>query len=164
MVCDCWFGKYILLLIHHEGRSETDSILRGGPIVYFQNLSLSVYLNLSLSVSHNLVQRDLNYLEILQKIIVPPYWLHYVNEIWWARARECSGCFGKAFVLQKAGEKPYKNSGTYHISEVFRGLWSRVYFSILSRIWDNYCSWRRKWKPIPVCMPGKFHGWRSLIG
>jgi len=23
---------------------------------------------------------------------------------------------------------------------------------------------RRKWQPAPVLMPGKFHGWRSLVG
>ena len=26
-----------------------------------------------------------------------------------------------------------------------------------------YC-WRRKWQPTPVLLPGKSHGWRSLIG
>ena len=24
--------------------------------------------------------------------------------------------------------------------------------------------WRRKWKPTPVLLPGKSHGWRSLVG
>ena len=24
--------------------------------------------------------------------------------------------------------------------------------------------WRRKWHPTPVLLPGKFHGWRSLVG
>ena len=24
--------------------------------------------------------------------------------------------------------------------------------------------WRRKWQPIPVLLPGKFHGWRRLVG
>ena len=24
--------------------------------------------------------------------------------------------------------------------------------------------WRRKWQPTPVSLPGKFHGWRSLVG
>ena len=23
--------------------------------------------------------------------------------------------------------------------------------------------WRRKWQPTPVFLPGKFHGWRSLV-
>ena len=25
-------------------------------------------------------------------------------------------------------------------------------------------TWRRKWQPTPVLLPGKSHGWRSLIG
>ena len=25
-------------------------------------------------------------------------------------------------------------------------------------------SWRRKWQPTPVLLPGKFHGWGSLVG
>ena len=24
--------------------------------------------------------------------------------------------------------------------------------------------WRRKWQPTPVCLPGKFHGQRNLVG
>ena len=24
--------------------------------------------------------------------------------------------------------------------------------------------WRSKWQPTPVLLPGKFHGWRSLVG
>ena len=24
--------------------------------------------------------------------------------------------------------------------------------------------WRRKWQPTPVLLPGKAHGWRSLVG
>ena len=25
-------------------------------------------------------------------------------------------------------------------------------------------SWRRKWQPTPVFLPGESHGWRSLVG
>ena len=25
-------------------------------------------------------------------------------------------------------------------------------------------SWKRKWQPTPVLLPGKSHGWRSLVG
>ena len=28
--------------------------------------------------------------------------------------------------------------------------------------WEDL--WRRKWQPTPVLLPGKFHGWRSLVG
>ena len=26
------------------------------------------------------------------------------------------------------------------------------------------CDWRRQWQPTPVLLPGKSHGWRSLVG
>ena len=26
------------------------------------------------------------------------------------------------------------------------------------------CHWRRQWQPTPVLLPGKSHGWRSLVG
>ena len=29
-------------------------------------------------------------------------------------------------------------------------------------VWRGH--WRRKWQPTPVLVPGKFHGWRSLVG
>ena len=30
--------------------------------------------------------------------------------------------------------------------------------------WVGKLSWRRKWQPTPVLLPGKSHGWRSLVG
>ena len=30
-------------------------------------------------------------------------------------------------------------------------------------IFSNILSWRRKWQPTPVLLPGKFHGQRSLV-
>ena len=30
--------------------------------------------------------------------------------------------------------------------------------------WDRKIPWRRKWWPIPVFLPGRFHGQRSLVG
>ena len=30
--------------------------------------------------------------------------------------------------------------------------------------WVGKIPWRRKWQPTPVLLPGKFHGWRNLIG
>ena len=30
--------------------------------------------------------------------------------------------------------------------------------------WVGKIPWRRKWKPTPVLLPGKSHGWRSLAG
>ena len=31
-------------------------------------------------------------------------------------------------------------------------------------LWVGKISWRRKWQPIPVFLPGKSHGQRSLVG
>ena len=28
----------------------------------------------------------------------------------------------------------------------------------------TFLHWRRKWQPTPVLLPGKSHGWRSLVG
>ena len=30
--------------------------------------------------------------------------------------------------------------------------------------WVRKIPWRKKWQPSPVLLPGKFHGWRSLVG
>ena len=30
--------------------------------------------------------------------------------------------------------------------------------------WVRKIPWRRKWQPTPVLLPGKFRGWRSLVG
>ena len=30
--------------------------------------------------------------------------------------------------------------------------------------WVGKIPWRRKWQATPVLLPGKFHGWRSLVG
>ena len=30
--------------------------------------------------------------------------------------------------------------------------------------WVGKIPWRRKWQPTPVFLPGKFHGWKSLMG
>ena len=27
----------------------------------------------------------------------------------------------------------------------------------------SWIGWRRKWQPTPVLLPGKYHGWRSLV-
>ena len=30
--------------------------------------------------------------------------------------------------------------------------------------WIGNISWRRKWQPTPVFLPGKSHGWWNLVG
>ena len=37
-----------------------------------------------------------------------------------------------------------------------------VYNTVLYYLYTTY--WRRKWQPTPVLLPGKSHGWRSMLG
>ena len=41
-----------------------------------------------------------------------------------------------------------------------------TYLNIVKAIYDKPTAniWRRKWQPIPVFLPGEFHGQRSLAG
>ena len=41
-------------------------------------------------------------------------------------------------------------------------FWSESFVRTL--IWGKHSQWRRKWQPIPVLLPGKFHELRSLMG
>ena len=61
-----------------------------------------------------------------------------------------------------------------------RTSWARTYVAVLTKLlaqmvkpamretgfnpWLGKIPWRRRWQPTPVLMPGKFHGWRSLVG
>ena len=45
-------------------------------------------------------------------------------------------------------------------------LYISITLNFKENIWyvlNNKC-WRRQWHPIPVLLPGKSHGWRSLVG
>ena len=39
-------------------------------------------------------------------------------------------------------------------------LFLHPYFLLLSSLFH----WRRQWHPTPVLLPGKSHGWKSLVG
>ena len=39
-----------------------------------------------------------------------------------------------------------------------------IIITLKSRQILYWCSWRRQWHPTPVLLPGKSHGWRSLVG
>ena len=50
-------------------------------------------------------------------------------------------------------------------------LWRNLYRDIYDSFIHNYQNlqhlrypWRRQWHPTPVLLPGKSHGWRSLVG
>jgi len=47
-----------------------------------------------------------------------------------------------------------KYSGPFHVN----------CFLLTFNLWVRKISWRRAWQPIPVLLPGKSHGQRSLVG
>ena len=53
-----------------------------------------------------------------------------------------------------------------HFSYITINLISCIIFKFMST-WSGTTmstSWRRQWHPTPVLLPGKSHGWRSLVG
>ena len=40
----------------------------------------------------------------------------------------------------------------------------KVLFGPSKILLPQSCTWRRQWHPTPVLLPGKSHGWRSLVG
>ena len=52
------------------------------------------------------------------------------------------------------------------VCEYTTSHWIIHFNSVNSTVCELYCSlpWRRKWEPIPIFLPGKFHGQRSLVG
>ena len=40
----------------------------------------------------------------------------------------------------------------------------RLYIMLMYIMYFLYPLWRRQWQPTPVLLPGKSHGWRSLVG
>ena len=59
--------------------------------------------------------------------------------------------FSKESALRITWPKYWRSSFSISPSNEYSGL-------ITFRIW------RRKWQPTPVLLPGKFHGWRTLVG
>ena len=47
---------------------------------------------------------------------------------------------------------------------VYSHLLPCLVFTLLGLQHVLISSWRRKWQPTPVLLPGKSHGWRSMVG
>ena len=84
---------------------------------------------------------------------------------------------GRLFSLEMHGNR--ENGNTLLLSKIhqnyFQGCWhkgseKRLLRSKMARglkgqfILSRGCHWRRQWHPTPVLLPGKSHGWRSLVG
>ena len=52
----------------------------------------------------------------------------------------------------------------FHFSSFW--AWSASHFWVDAMLFREQLGsgWRRKWHPTPVLLPGKSHGWRSLVG
>ena len=65
-------------------------------------------------------------------------------------------------------EPPRTPTTPFHLSRSSQNIWlgSLCYIAasheFLFNTWQCIC-WRRQWHPTPVLLPGKSHGWRSLL-
>ena len=78
--------------------------------------------------------------------------LAYRFTCWWiSRLLPCPGCY-KQCCNEHWGTRVSFNSG-------FLSVYAQQWIC-----WVIRRSWRRQWQPTPVLLPGKSHGWRSLVG
>ena len=69
------------------------------------------------------------------------------------------------------GHTAQSSSAQFHFCITVFGLgmgpwpnvrWRSAFWELLGE--DTSLHWRRQWHPTPVLLPGKSHGWRSLVG
>ena len=63
---------------------------------------------------------------------------------------------------------PHTKSQTYYLIRCMQTMnsWMKILMKDIKQNISHLLEkqWRRKWHPTPVLLPGKFHGWRSLVG
>ena len=62
-------------------------------------------------------------------------------------------------------KKPWMSIAFYPFNECLvkaKTPCGNKWFKVINVVYRQ--EWRRKWQPTPVLLPGKFHGWRSLVG
>ena len=79
-------------------------------------------------------------------------------------------CLKPSVTLQACGVKPillhlsaHPHLKILHLMYVQGPFFIYVYIPRFN-LWVGKISWRRKWQPPPVLLPGKSHGRRSLVG
>ena len=85
----------------------------------------------------------------------------------WNNAAIASGILRISINDWKLGERHGIDVFAYLITESPVAQWYRICLPmqetrVRSLSWED--SWRRKWQPDPVVLPGKSHGQRSLVG
>ena len=86
--------------------------------------------------------------------------------------KDCTVCFGFCYVCYLQVGMCSTVCKLYIMTVFHSGFpwWLRGYSVCLQcerpgfDPWVGKIPWRRKWQPTPVFLPGKFHGWRSLVG
>ena len=74
----------------------------------------------------------------------------WVNSAWGGQRTGVSA-LASFFPRKSQGWSPIKNIKAEYFQSIFFFLTSQAI-------------WRRKWQSTPIFLPGKFHGWRSLVG
>ena len=99
---------------------------------------------------------------------------HYCQDCYieWARRRQRASlhCLGKL-------GKYHMGEGEDRIMQLLLGFWAspmaqqwriclkfRRHRRCMFNSWIEKIPWRRKWQPIPVFLPGKSHGQKSMVG
>ena len=76
-------------------------------------------------------------------------------------SRDLRGCSRPRSILQPTLTLNF----SYNLANNTSWLFSCASHLILTTtLWERYYYWRRQWHPTPVLLPGKSHGWRSLVG
>ena len=71
---------------------------------------------------------------------------------------QSQGILGETFKTQT-----FKNDNNY--SSIGFSMTSQFLKNAMVCLMQSSChKWRRQWHPTPVLLPGKSHGWRSLVG
>ena len=85
--------------------------------------------------------------------ITKPFFAHYIP----APSDNPRATFLGSFSLRRteAGEQRPESRGKWPGTQ--SELWNL-------RLWVRWALWRRQWHPTQVFLPGKSHGWRSLVG
>ena len=104
--------------------------------------------------------------------------------LWLSWQKICLQCWRPVF-NPWVGKVPWRREwlptpvfwpGEFHGLENSMDLFMHVYVhGMLYSPWNDLCIYmsmecytviyrRRQWHPIPVRLPGKYHGWRSLVG
>ena len=81
-------------------------------------------------------------------------------------------CFANKFICTIFIDSTYRQYYIcFSLSDLLHSEWQSLGSSMSLQMalfpfygWVIFYCWRRQWHPTPVLLPGKSHGWRSLVG